>query len=78
MYDVVVHQITHRAVRQDVSTQLHHSMSGKSGYNARIARYQKFFVHKPEKRHQSFGDAKSRDGDTNTVADSPSAECSAQ
>ena len=39
MYDVVVQQIEHRVVRQDISAQVHHSdVSGQSGYNARIAR----------------------------------------
>ena len=39
MYDVVVQQIEHRVVRQDISAQVHHAdVSGQSGCNARIAR----------------------------------------
>ena len=37
-----------------------------------VVLHQKLFV------HQSLDDAKSRDGVTNTVADSPSGECSAE
>ena len=38
MYDVVVPQIEHRVVHQDISAHMHHSdVCGQSGYNARIA-----------------------------------------